>query len=640
MTAPAAPPAAEDEELIIPGVSPKPAASASPVPPVPPPANGGSVLLAQTPAVKPSAKPEADPLELVPLESAPNPGARPSAETPEMAPAATAPRQATLTSAMVSKATNGYRATSLPAVSASAPPPVPAPEIEPASDALPPSIDALDASGAAVAAPKPEVTAERRKRQISTVLVRETAQLCALLENAVLSCKQQTKQATLKVDRVYVTGGGSRLKGLTEFMSRRLRIEVAPLEPFRQLSLDAVPPQQAEELKAQQHTMAVAVGLALGELQQGAFSFLLWPQALKDSKVFWARGAYLFYAAAFVLMALGLGLYTPLRNKDELGVNAQRADEAVRQAQTQKRQLDTLYGVNEEKRQQFKQITDNTQSGQFFLNMLAEFKNDKRITPDIFLTQIATAMPNAVRVANEKSDGAPPLTAADNKSPADKGTEPDTFQAQRRVYIRGVVRSDRIEKLGETGLSTPETEALTRARAAQAKELVQKILAFISKLVPFPTEPDNPANLFKDIRPIWVSREHEEGNYILREFVLEAYTEGQRPEPAKPKGAKNPKTRGAEDTETSKQPIAGAKAPAKAPAVPPKQAPAAQPKPAPAVPPKPAPAAPPKPAPVAPPAAAQPRAAPPPAVPVAPADVPKPPPKYVVPTAPPVKAKN
>ncbi|HYG75374.1 MAG TPA: pilus assembly protein PilM [Planctomycetota bacterium] len=345
--------------------------------------------------------------------------------------------------------------------------------------------------------PPVESPEEKRRKQMSSALVREAAGLCAALENAVLFSKQQTKLREIKIDRIYLTGGGSKLKGLTEFMSRRMRVEVAPLEPFRQVSLDRLPPEQAAALKAEQHTMAVALGLALSTMKKGAFSFLLWPEALIQKKKFWSRGAYLYYAAALVLTAMGLFLYAPMRNAQALQTNFERTEQAVNDASARAQELKKQYDEYEEFRSRLKQINDNTLSGHYFLNLLAELKNTQRIHDDIWLTSISTTMPQVVRKIGGEGGpaiAAPGAAAANAVAPGERGlpvrrqaaeaVEPDTFQTQRRVYMRGFARGD-----------------------AGGERRIQKIKDFYTALLPYPDDPENPANLFKDVRPIWFSTE-------------------------------------------------------------------------------------------------------------------------------------
>ena len=353
---------------------------------------------------------------------------------------------------------------------------------------------------------------DKRKRQISAALVREAAGLCAAIENVLMTCKAQSKQP-LKLDRIYITGGASQLKGLREFMSRRLRVEVQYLEPLRNLSLQRLKPEAREALKAEQHTFHTALGLALSDLRPGAQSFLIWPNALKQRKEFWARGAYLYYAAGAAAIALGVMLYSPARNTDKLVANNAIATAAVQQAERESNDAAKLKKDNDEFRHRLKTITDNVQSGDYFLNVLAELKSKLRIRDDIYLTSVSTSLPNVVIVESDEDtkrspDGlAVPKNAAEVKALLEKAAalnrgEPSSFQAQRRVYIRGIARGPRPDGL------------------------IELIEDFSKRLVPYPNDPENPQNLFKDIRHLWFSKEdNKQGNYYLKEFVLEAYTE-------------------------------------------------------------------------------------------------------------------
>ncbi len=365
--------------------------------------------------------------------------------------------------------------------------------------AAPSAQDALDMSlSVSGVSTRPEMPEDRdkRRRQVTAALIREAAGICAAIENVVLNAKQQAKQPQMKLDRLYITGGGSKLKGLAEFMGRRLRVEVMPLEPLRGLSLTRLSPAQADALRDEQHTLSVALGLALSDLRKGAYNFYFCPVALKNRREFWARGAYLYYAAGAAALAMGAFMYTPYANTDLLNHNFSIAEAAFREARTKNEDVKKVVLENNELRHRLQTVTDNVQSGDYFLNLLAELKSKSRIQDDIYLTSISTNIPN---VALVDVDDKP---AKDSK-PADTGSkEPDSFLAQRRVYLRGF------------------------SRGQEKENLIKPIEDFRDRLVPNRLDPDSPANLFKDIRIIWISREDnlfKEGVY-LKEFVLEAYT--------------------------------------------------------------------------------------------------------------------
>lgn len=371
----------------------------------------------------------------------------------------------------------------------------------------PPTTAAQPVADTPAVAPAAAESPDQRKRQISAALLREAASVCAALENTVQASKSQMKLRELKIDRVYLTGGGSQLKGLAEFVGRRMRVETAPLEPFKQIAMTRLPPEQAAALRAEQHSLAVAVGAALSNLNlPGTFKFLLWPEALKQRKVFWARGAYLYYTAGMVAASLALFLYTPYRNSEMLKQNFENSEKAVGGAMMEAKSQKALEDTNEEFFYRNKQVVDNTLSGHYFLTILAELKSNKRISDDVWLTQVSTQLPNVIRAVSGAGEAgaAPAKPRPGSGLLRDAGAEPDTFQAQRRIYLRGFVRGNN-----------------------EGENRILAIRDFYTRLVPHPEDPDHVENLFKDIRPIWFSTsDHKQGAFYLTEFVLEAYTEG------------------------------------------------------------------------------------------------------------------
>jgi bacterioferritin len=153
--------------------------------------------------------------------------------------------------------------------------------------------------------------------------------------------------------------------------------------------------------------------------------------------------------------------------------------------------------------------------------------------PEVVRKQAGRDLPLA-----EKRDAVNALgpSRSGGRAPADPNATPETFQTQRQIYLRGFARGD-----------------------VQGEGRIQKIVNFYGKLLPDPDNPDNPANLVKDIRPIWFSPEavkqeiivgekkegekkeaekkeaekKEKDVFYLTEFVLEAYTEGTREKTAK-----------------------------------------------------------------------------------------------------------
>jgi Tfp pilus assembly PilM family ATPase len=386
--------------------------------------------------------------------------------------------------------------------------------------------------------------AVKRRKQISQLLVRESAALCAALESALNYCRGQYKMRDLRIDTVYLTGAGSRLKGLSQLISRRLRAPVEPLDVFRQLDLSRLPKEAAETLRSEQDRMAVSTGLALSALRGGAFSFLLWPSALKEKKEFWARGAYLYYSAAALLAVLAIFFFTPHRNVDTLTGNEDLMTRDIQQAKLLEQELAFAEQDHEELQRRLEQIDLNAKSGAFFLKVLAELKDPKRIPQDVWLTSLSTNLPavilkdtwpggNTGAGEGVKEPGVAEPGAKTASASHVQGATPDTFQAQARLYLRGFVRSGQKDDLYNKIMGDRTTKPF--------------IPGFCDLLVPDQNEPEDPRNLFKDIRPVWVERDdHPDGPRFLKEFVLEAYVEGSREFGKKQAKASTPTTKKAE----------------------------------------------------------------------------------------------
>lgn len=381
------------------------------------------------------------------------------------------------------------------------------------------------AEGEAAAPVTEEDRAERRRRQVSAALVREAAALCTQIENSFMACKQHYKLRDLKVDNVYLCGGGSRVKGLDEFIGRRMRVPVKPLEVFRNIDMAKLPPEAATALKAEQDTMAVSVGLALSRLCKGAFSFLLWPNALKEAKEFQARGAFLYYAAAVLLGALALLWLTPWQNTQVLSANYAKAKDAVKKAKVEAADLRSLEEREEELRRRLDRIEKNANSGHAFLRILSELKMSSRLPVNFYLTSISTNMPQVVGSEDSEESAGPlgpngggngkVIKAADlAKAAAVNSAKPsndeEANQERVKVYLRGFVRGAQRDGLLKqvTGWHDPPVVGLK------------------DRLVPNPKNPHDEANLFKDIRLVWFDKfDHPVSRWQLQEFVLEAFIE-------------------------------------------------------------------------------------------------------------------
>ncbi|MFY9345384.1 MAG: pilus assembly protein PilM, partial [Planctomycetota bacterium] len=130
--------------------------------------------------------------------------------------------------------------------------------------------------------------------------------ISAAIQSSLSFCKAQTKIADLRLDRVLLSGGGARLRGVRGFLREVLRCPVELFDPFANLDLTALPPADAEQLAAMRHEAVVALGLAAGRLDDTLYSLEILPEAVKKKQRFQQRTIWNIAAGVLVVGVLGL----------------------------------------------------------------------------------------------------------------------------------------------------------------------------------------------------------------------------------------------------------------------------------------------------------------------------------------------
>ncbi|MBM4061273.1 MAG: hypothetical protein FJ265_09310 [Planctomycetes bacterium] len=134
------------------------------------------------------------------------------------------------------------------------------------------------------------------------------AAITAAIQSSLSFCKAQTKVADLRIDKILLSGGGARLRGLRGMLREALRCPVELFDPFANLDLSALPPADAEQLQAMRHEAVVALGLAAGRLDDTLYTLEILPEAVQRRQRFaqrtvWNVAAALVAAGLLVLVA-------------------------------------------------------------------------------------------------------------------------------------------------------------------------------------------------------------------------------------------------------------------------------------------------------------------------------------------------
>ncbi|MBP8299456.1 MAG: pilus assembly protein PilM [Planctomycetes bacterium] len=130
--------------------------------------------------------------------------------------------------------------------------------------------------------------------------------ISAAIQSSLSFCKMQTKIADLRLDKVLLSGGGARLRGLRGMLREALRCPIELFDPFANLDLSALPAADAEQLQAMRHEAVVALGLAVGRLDDTLYSLEILPEAVKKRLRFQQRTVWNILAGAIAVGVLAL----------------------------------------------------------------------------------------------------------------------------------------------------------------------------------------------------------------------------------------------------------------------------------------------------------------------------------------------
>ena len=166
--------------------------------------------------------------------------------------------------------------------------------------------------------PQLSTTDSDQTAQLSEAMLPVAGRLASAIQSSLMYCRAQTRMTELEVDEMVLTGGGAKLPGLRQALSRRLGIPVVPADPLKGFDLSPLRREAREEAENNAETYATAVGLALPRLKPDAVDFSLLPRKLKQRRHFLEKTVYLWLAgAAMVALMILLG-YSSWTNTKKL----------------------------------------------------------------------------------------------------------------------------------------------------------------------------------------------------------------------------------------------------------------------------------------------------------------------------------
>ena len=143
------------------------------------------------------------------------------------------------------------------------------------------------------------------REKASRAMAAPAGQLLSLVQSVVLFAKSQVKLSTLRLDRVFICGGGAALEGLPEYLAQGLSVPVEVFDPFVVVDTSKLDAHSAELLEDHKLEAVVALGLATTGSDPNAYNIEILPEKVRKRREFLGGQAFLIAAAVLALLFLG-----------------------------------------------------------------------------------------------------------------------------------------------------------------------------------------------------------------------------------------------------------------------------------------------------------------------------------------------
>ncbi len=283
--------------------------------------------------------------------------------------------------------------------------------------------------GSANLGPSENPEDEEKEDSIRGPVRSAAGQLSGFITSSINHAKMQLNDKELAVDKVYLSGGGARLKGLVEYLSGALKIPVEVLDPFRKVDTSAVEKLGGAALRELPTDMAVALGLAqLVSPPANATSISILPDRLKKRRAFFHTQLWLALGGAVLVATLllltGLAVVRRKTQTDLLTEFRAQTAEITKK-------MTEMEGLERDQREMTAKsdyLLSHLAGGRVLLDTVARLS--KALPPEIRLRDMRMADPGARRDTRRDDDR---MRAA--------------FTARRRGLVVGEIESETEQEL-------------------------------------------------------------------------------------------------------------------------------------------------------------------------------------------------
>jgi type IV pilus assembly protein PilM len=185
---------------------------------------------------------------------------------------------------------------------------------------------------------------------INAAVLRAVGQIHSLFQSSLSFCHAQLKAEDIKVDRVLISGGGARIKGLTDHLTSILKCPTEAFNPFQTIDLSSLDETARQKVTEEPSDMVIALGLACTAMKKQTVKISFLPARLKKKKKFFQETVYFIAAIILITASIALLLFNVLKEQEHLKsekekINPLRAErkKLEESLRTAKQKKDALY---------------------------------------------------------------------------------------------------------------------------------------------------------------------------------------------------------------------------------------------------------------------------------------------------------
>lgn len=157
-------------------------------------------------------------------------------------------------------------------------------------------------------------------------------QLASLIGSALSLARTQIKVPSLKLDRVFLSGRGTRVRGLERYLSGALSVAVERFDPFRVVNFEGLGAEAQALLERRRSEAVIALGLATAGSDPDAYSIEIVPAALERRRQFLGGTLFLIAAAVLAVAFVGYDAWTKHGRLESLRLAVGALERQERQA--------------------------------------------------------------------------------------------------------------------------------------------------------------------------------------------------------------------------------------------------------------------------------------------------------------------